>query len=198
MIRGREGNIAPASSSGLFAISVENSHACNTAMHPRGECVFMAADNECLDYARECVRLAELKDDPELVQMAREWMAAAMDEKRRQSGNRGARDIKASHALRPARDHWGHRKDSPSGTRRHRRSLKPTQDSVTARPALWLPANPTGCYRPCRYRVHRKISVETPAQSLARSQQPHIGAPYRYVGVPVRAAQQDDLRFRRD
>jgi hypothetical protein len=46
----------------------------------------MAADNECLDYARECVRLAELTDDPELrnqlLQMAREWMAAAMREKK--------------------------------------------------------------------------------------------------------------------
>jgi NADH:ubiquinone oxidoreductase subunit D len=46
----------------------------------------MAADNECLDYARECVRLAELTDDPELLnqllQMAHEWVAAAMHEKK--------------------------------------------------------------------------------------------------------------------
>jgi hypothetical protein len=47
MIRGREGNIALASSSGLFAISVENLQARNTAIH-RGEYVLMAAaDNEC-------------------------------------------------------------------------------------------------------------------------------------------------------
>jgi putative tryptophan/tyrosine transport system substrate-binding protein len=31
------------------------------------------------------------------------------------------------------------------------------------RPALWLPANSSGCYRPRRYRVHRGIPVETPA-----------------------------------
>jgi hypothetical protein len=35
-------------------------------------------------YARECVRLAQLADDPKLrerlLQMAREWMAAAMHE----------------------------------------------------------------------------------------------------------------------
>ena len=35
------------------------------------------------------------------------------------------------------------------------------------RPALWLPTNSYGCYRPRRYRVHRGIPVETPAQSLA-------------------------------
>jgi hypothetical protein len=85
MIRGREGNIAPTASSGLFAMSVENSPACNTATDPR-ECVLMATDNECLDYARECVRLTELTDDPELrnqlLQMAREWMATAMREKK--------------------------------------------------------------------------------------------------------------------
>jgi hypothetical protein len=31
------------------------------------------------------------------------------------------------------------------------------------RPALWLPANSSGYYRPRRYRVHRRISVETRA-----------------------------------
>jgi len=41
-------------------------------------------DQECVDYARECVRLAEFSDNPELrkilLHMAREWMAVAMHE----------------------------------------------------------------------------------------------------------------------
>src|ERR1700686_3730730 len=52
---------------------------------------------------------------------------------------------------------------------------------------------PTAIYRPCRYRVDRGISVETPAQSLAGSQRPHIGAPYRYADVPVRTARRGHL-----
>jgi hypothetical protein len=47
----------------------------------------MATDQECMDYARECVRLAGLtKDDPELrdhlLSLAREWMATAMSERK--------------------------------------------------------------------------------------------------------------------
>jgi hypothetical protein len=42
----------------------------------------MATDEECVGYARECVRLAGLTDEPEirdqLFALAREWMAAAM------------------------------------------------------------------------------------------------------------------------
>jgi hypothetical protein len=42
----------------------------------------MATDKECLEYARECVRLAGLTDDQQirdqLLNMAREWMGAAM------------------------------------------------------------------------------------------------------------------------
>ena len=45
----------------------------------------MATDQECVAYARECVRLAELTDEPEirdqLFALAREWMAAAMQER---------------------------------------------------------------------------------------------------------------------
>jgi len=45
----------------------------------------MASDKEMEGYARECVRLAQLADDQQvrerLLQMAREWMAAAMDER---------------------------------------------------------------------------------------------------------------------
>jgi hypothetical protein len=44
----------------------------------------MATDNECVEYARDCVRLAGLATDPELrerlLQQARDWMAVAMDE----------------------------------------------------------------------------------------------------------------------
>ena len=44
----------------------------------------MATDNECLDYARECVRLAGIANDPELrqhlIQLAREWMVLAAKE----------------------------------------------------------------------------------------------------------------------
>ena len=46
----------------------------------------MASDQEMEGYARECVRLAQQTDDPtireQLLQMAREWMAAAMDEEK--------------------------------------------------------------------------------------------------------------------
>ena len=45
----------------------------------------MATDEECMAYARECVRLAGLTDEPEirdqLFALAREWMAAAMQER---------------------------------------------------------------------------------------------------------------------
>jgi hypothetical protein len=45
----------------------------------------MATDQERVAYARECVRLAELTDEPEirdqLFALAREWMAAAMQER---------------------------------------------------------------------------------------------------------------------
>ena len=41
-------------------------------------------DRECVEFARECVRLARLVQDLEvreqLIDMAREWMAAAMRE----------------------------------------------------------------------------------------------------------------------
>ena len=44
----------------------------------------MATESECIQYARECVRLAGLTDDPDirdrLLEIAREWMAAAMGE----------------------------------------------------------------------------------------------------------------------
>ena len=44
----------------------------------------MATESECIEYARECVRLAGLTDDPDirdrLLEIAREWMAAAMGE----------------------------------------------------------------------------------------------------------------------
>jgi len=47
----------------------------------------MRTDEECVEYARECVRLAGLSEDQEirdqLLNMAREWMGAAMDETRR-------------------------------------------------------------------------------------------------------------------
>jgi hypothetical protein len=43
----------------------------------------MAPDEKCLEYARECVRLAGMSEDRQtrdrLFEIAREWMAAAMD-----------------------------------------------------------------------------------------------------------------------
>jgi len=52
----------------------------------RGSAI-MASDREMEEYARECVRLAQLADDQQvreqLLQMAREWMAAAMREEKR-------------------------------------------------------------------------------------------------------------------
>jgi hypothetical protein len=44
----------------------------------------MATYRNCVDYARECVRLAEQTEDPDmrewLLQKARDWMASAMHE----------------------------------------------------------------------------------------------------------------------
>jgi hypothetical protein len=42
----------------------------------------MTTYKECMEYARECVRLAGLTDDQrdQLLNMAREWMGAAMHE----------------------------------------------------------------------------------------------------------------------
>jgi hypothetical protein len=44
----------------------------------------MTTGQECVDYARECVRLAELTKDSELrdhlLNLAREWMATAVHE----------------------------------------------------------------------------------------------------------------------
>ena len=43
----------------------------------------MAPHGKCVEYARECVRLAGLSEDQQirdrLLDIAREWMAAAMD-----------------------------------------------------------------------------------------------------------------------
>jgi hypothetical protein len=48
----------------------------------QGRSATMATDQECVDYARECGRLAELTKDCELrthlLNLAREWMATAM------------------------------------------------------------------------------------------------------------------------
>ena len=45
----------------------------------------MAADEDCMGYARECVRLAGLTADQELreklFEIARDWTAAAMDDR---------------------------------------------------------------------------------------------------------------------
>jgi hypothetical protein len=54
------------------------------ALPPAGRAA-MVTDEECVDYAREWVRLAGLTADEEirgqLLSMAREWMAAAMHER---------------------------------------------------------------------------------------------------------------------
>jgi hypothetical protein len=46
----------------------------------------MVTDQECLDYARDCVRLAGFANDRELrnhlLQLARDWMAAAEHEEK--------------------------------------------------------------------------------------------------------------------
>jgi hypothetical protein len=58
----------------------------------------MTSDEECVEYARECVRLAGLTKDlqlrDQLLNMAREWMAAAMHESAK--GNTGRHE-----ALKP-------------------------------------------------------------------------------------------------
>ena len=47
-------------------------------------------DSICHDSARECIRLARMSDDPELryelFEMARQWMALAMEEEYRDDG----------------------------------------------------------------------------------------------------------------
>jgi hypothetical protein len=43
----------------------------------------VATDNECVEYARECARLARLNNErlrDHLLKMSREWMARAMHE----------------------------------------------------------------------------------------------------------------------
>ena len=46
----------------------------------------MTKDSDCVGYARDCVRLATLTADEQireqLMQMAREWMAVAMQEEK--------------------------------------------------------------------------------------------------------------------
>jgi hypothetical protein len=52
----------------------------------------MAIDKECIGYARDCERLAGLTNDRELrerlLQMAREWMAMSIRQKRVPEANR--------------------------------------------------------------------------------------------------------------
>jgi hypothetical protein len=47
----------------------------------------MTADKDCVDYARECIRLATLAKDSDirehLLQLARDWIAQAERERRR-------------------------------------------------------------------------------------------------------------------
>ena len=66
----------------------------------------MATDEKCVEYARDCVRLAGLATDRELreqlLQMARSWMAEAMQER-----------CKDAVALKPASP----RRGEPSRTR---------------------------------------------------------------------------------
>ena len=61
-------------------------HCCVWLTQAVEHCVVKVTDQECLGYARECVRLAEFSDNPELrktlLHMAREWMAVAMHEER--------------------------------------------------------------------------------------------------------------------
>ena len=49
-----------------------------------GHCAVKVTDQDCVDFARDCVRLAQSADTPELrerlLQIAREWMAGAMHE----------------------------------------------------------------------------------------------------------------------
>jgi hypothetical protein len=51
---------------------------------PMGAALASDNQNECIGYARECVRLAELTFEQQirdiLLDMAHEWMAVAMDE----------------------------------------------------------------------------------------------------------------------
>lgn len=58
--------------------------------------------NICHDSARECVRLARMSDDPELryelFEMARQWMAIAMEEEdrlREQASDERARQLRS-------------------------------------------------------------------------------------------------------
>ena len=50
----------------------------------------LRCDSICHDSARECIRLARMSDDPELryelFEMARQWMALAMEEEHRADG----------------------------------------------------------------------------------------------------------------
>jgi hypothetical protein len=53
--------------------------------------MFKSSANICYESARECVRLARMSDDPELrydlFQIARRWMAMALEEQDRDEQN---------------------------------------------------------------------------------------------------------------
>jgi NADH:ubiquinone oxidoreductase subunit D len=57
----------------------------------------MATDKECVDYARECVRLAEMANDPQirqqLLQLADDWMAIAKNKKGDKASDLGSQPI---------------------------------------------------------------------------------------------------------
>jgi hypothetical protein len=50
---------------------------------------YFRSDSICHDSARECVRLGRMSDDPELqyelFELARQWMALAMEEEARET-----------------------------------------------------------------------------------------------------------------
>jgi len=60
----------------------------------------MVTDKEMEGYARDCARLADMTDDPEireqLMKMAREWMEAALGSKQAQATRQGPRQLAAS------------------------------------------------------------------------------------------------------
>ena len=65
-------------------------------------------DDDCIGYARECVRLAGLTQDPQLqeqlLNLAREWMATAMHEgKAPQPKSLPAQPAVAGDPIRPER-----------------------------------------------------------------------------------------------
>ena len=80
----------------------------------------MTTDKECIEYARECERLAGLTTDPELqerfLEMARNWMRTATDERHTRAMMASTASPKLSRVSAPSTKSRGAQGWTTSGT----------------------------------------------------------------------------------